>query len=64
MTILSISHLSKTFTTGNASTVALQATDLSVAENDFITLLGPSGCGKSTLLRMVAGLDTPSSGSM
>ena len=64
MTILSISHLSKTFTTGNASTVALQATDLTVAENDFITLLGPSGCGKSTLLRMVAGLDTPSSGSI
>jgi ABC-type nitrate/sulfonate/bicarbonate transport system ATPase subunit len=42
--------------------VALQATDLSVQENDFITILGPSGCGKSTLLRMVAGLDAPTSG--
>ena len=33
-----------------------------VATNDFITMLGPSGCGKSTLLRIVAGLDTPSTG--
>ena len=43
-------------------TLALQATDLSVAENDFITILGPSGCGKSTLLRIVAGLDRPTAG--
>jgi len=57
--ILEVSGVSKTFPGG---TVALQATDLSVQENDFITILGPSGCGKSTLLRMVAGLDTPTSG--
>jgi ABC-type nitrate/sulfonate/bicarbonate transport system ATPase subunit len=43
-------------------TLALQATSLEVAENDFITILGPSGCGKSTLLRIVAGLDRPSAG--
>jgi ABC-type nitrate/sulfonate/bicarbonate transport system ATPase subunit len=43
-------------------TLALQATDLHVAENDFITILGPSGCGKSTLLRIVAGLDVPTAG--
>ena len=43
-------------------TLALQATDLDVAENDFITILGPSGCGKSTLLRIVAGLDRQSAG--
>jgi ABC-type nitrate/sulfonate/bicarbonate transport system ATPase subunit len=43
--------------TPRPSTLALQATDLDVAENDFITILGPSGCGKSTLLRIVAGLD-------
>ena len=41
---------------------ALEPTDLSIAENDFITILGPSGCGKSTLLRIVAGLDRPSTG--
>ena len=44
------------------TTLALQSTDLDVAENDFITILGPSGCGKSTLLRIVAGLDHPSAG--
>jgi ABC-type nitrate/sulfonate/bicarbonate transport system ATPase subunit len=42
--------------------LALEATDLDVVENDFITILGPSGCGKSTLLRIVAGLDVPTSG--
>ncbi|MFL4975199.1 MAG: ABC transporter ATP-binding protein [Microvirga sp.] len=56
---LQVSAVGKTFPGG---TVALQATDLVVQENDFITILGPSGCGKSTLLRMVAGLDTPSGG--
>ena len=44
------------------TTLALQATDLAVAENDFVTILGPSGCGKSTLLRIVAGLDHPTAG--
>jgi ABC-type nitrate/sulfonate/bicarbonate transport system ATPase subunit len=47
---------------GGAPTLALQPTDLEVADNDFITVLGPSGCGKSTLLRIVAGLDEPSTG--
>jgi ABC-type nitrate/sulfonate/bicarbonate transport system ATPase subunit len=47
---------------GGAPVTALQPTNLSVPENDFITLLGPSGCGKSTLLRIVAGLDRPTSG--
>ena len=63
MNILSVRGVSRTFeATGRAPTVALQATDLDVAENDFITILGPSGCGKSTLLRIVAGLDKQSSG--
>jgi ABC-type nitrate/sulfonate/bicarbonate transport system ATPase subunit len=64
MSILTVSNLSKSFVTGKLETLALQATDLTVAENDFITILGPSGCGKSTLLRMVAGLDTPTSGTI
>ena len=60
---LSIRGVSRRFrTSGGGETLALQATDLDVAENDFITVLGPSGCGKSTLLRIVAGLDQPSSG--
>jgi ABC-type nitrate/sulfonate/bicarbonate transport system ATPase subunit len=62
MSILDITGVSKTFAGANGGTLALQATDLQVQENDFITILGPSGCGKSTLLRMVAGLDTPTTG--
>ena len=64
MSILEISQVSKTFHSSSGSTLALQATDLAVAENDFITILGPSGCGKSTLLRIVAGLDAPTTGSV
>ena len=60
--LLSVRGVSRTFASRQGETVALSATDLDVAENDFITILGPSGCGKSTLLRIVAGLDTPSSG--
>lgn len=62
--ILSVKGVSRTFqsATGGAPTLALQSTDLTVQENDFITILGPSGCGKSTLLRIVAGLDQQSSG--
>jgi ABC-type nitrate/sulfonate/bicarbonate transport system ATPase subunit len=62
--ILSINGVSRRFTSSHGETLALQATDLDVAENDFVTILGPSGCGKSTLLRIVAGLDEPSSGSV
>jgi ABC-type nitrate/sulfonate/bicarbonate transport system ATPase subunit len=62
--ILSIRGVSRRFTSSHGETLALQATDLDVAENDFITILGPSGCGKSTLLRIVAGLDQPSSGAV
>jgi len=64
MGILSIRGVSRRFTSSHGDTLALQATDLDVAENDFVTILGPSGCGKSTLLRIVAGLDEPSSGSV
>ena len=36
--------------------------DLEIADNAFVTLLGPSGCGKTTTLRMIAGLETPTTG--
>ena len=45
-------------------TLALQPTDLTVAPGEFVAILGPSGCGKSTLLRIVAGLDTPTGGTL
>ena len=41
---------------------AVKNMSLDVADGEFVILVGPSGCGKSTLLRMVAGLETVSSG--
>ncbi len=41
---------------------AVDDLDLVIADNSFVTLLGPSGCGKTTTLRMIAGLETPTSG--
>ncbi len=43
-------------------TVAVDGIDLASTEGEFLVLLGPSGCGKTTLLRMIAGLETPTSG--
>jgi NitT/TauT family transport system ATP-binding protein len=55
---LAVERVSRTF----PGTKALEETNLQVQDNDFICILGPSGCGKSTLLRIVAGLDTPTTG--
>ena len=43
---------------------AIPAVDLHIADGEFIVLVGPSGCGKSTLLRMVAGLESITSGEL
>ena len=43
-------------------TVVLNGIDLSVAENEFVTLLGPSGCGKTTTLRIIGGFERPDEG--
>lgn len=45
-----------------AEVVAVEDASLSVAENEFVSLVGPSGCGKSTLLRAAAGLEQPTRG--
>jgi len=42
--------------------VAVQDSDLTVANGEFFVMLGPSGCGKTTTLRMIAGLELPTSG--
>lgn len=57
-TLLQLCSLSKQF----GGVHALNNTDLTVYDGEFLTLLGPSGCGKSTLLRMIAGFEAPDSG--
>ncbi len=58
---VSLQHLSKDYTGG---VNAVRDVSLEIAEGEFLVLVGPSGCGKSTILRMIAGLETPSSGSV
>ena len=58
MTKVSLRRLRKTY----RNAVAVAGVDLDIEEGELIVLLGPSGCGKSTTLRMVAGLETITSG--
>ncbi len=60
--ILSIRHLTKKFPTEDKDLVAIQEFNLEIEEGEFVCVLGPSGCGKTTLLRIIAGLESPSSG--
>jgi putative spermidine/putrescine transport system ATP-binding protein len=60
MSFLTISHLEKSF----GANRVVKDFNLSVEKGEFISLLGPSGCGKTTVLRMIAGFETPSSGSI
>lgn len=59
-TILSLSHIRKQF----VGHTAVDDVSLTLEKGKLLTLLGPSGCGKSTLLRMIAGFESPSSGSI
>jgi ABC-type sugar transport system ATPase subunit len=56
---IQLDGVSKTYPDGH---VAVRVIDLAAAAGEFLVLVGPSGCGKSTLLRLIAGLETPSSG--
>jgi len=58
------SGVGKTFPTKAGDVVALTGVELTVAAGEFVSLIGPSGCGKSTLLRLIADLDTASSGTL
>ena len=43
---------------------ALRDLDIEVGAGEFVCVVGPSGCGKSTLMRIIAGLETPTQGSV
>lgn len=59
---IEIKGLQKVYESKKSRFEALRDIDLTIGENEFLTIVGPSGCGKSTLLRIVAGLDEPSEG--
>lgn len=59
---ITISGLNKSFKIGKETLVALEDATLHSDKGSFLSLLGPSGCGKSTILRILAGLETPTSG--
>ena len=57
---LQVQNLVKTF----GQTTVVKGVSFAFDKGEFISLLGPSGCGKTTILRMIAGFETPSSGSI
>ena len=62
MATVSLDNLCKRYPGGDA--LAVDSVSLEVAHGEFMVLLGPSGCGKSTTLRMIAGLESISSGNL
>jgi len=59
-----IEALDKTYASKGGRITALAAVNLTIRQNEFVTLVGPSGCGKSTLLKLIGGLIRPSRGGL
>ena len=64
MRVVEARGLTKVYGEGEARVVALDSASLVVGRGEFVAIMGPSGSGKSTLLHCLAGLDTPTSGSV
>jgi NitT/TauT family transport system ATP-binding protein len=62
--VIALRHVHKTFGSRRSVVVALRDVNIDVAPGEFVCLIGASGCGKSTILNLVAGLDTPTSGTV
>ena len=62
--MLQIADVGMTFPTKRGPYVALRDINLNIERGEFVTLIGHSGCGKSTLLNLVAGLTTPTAGTL
>ena len=61
---VSAAGVGKVFPTKTGEVVALTGVELTVSAGEFVSLIGPSGCGKSTLLRLIADLDSATSGDL
>ena len=57
-------NLKKIYNTGGGRIKALDGIDLTIGDGEFLAIMGSSGSGKSTLLHLIAGVDTPTSGSV
>ena len=62
MSTIELRNVSKVHDIDADAVEAVSDIDLSIADGELFVLIGPSGCGKSTLLRLIAGIETPSSG--
>lgn len=63
-TLVQCRGLTKQYKKGPAIITPLEALDLDIRRGEFLALMGPSGSGKTTLLNLLAGIDTPSSGTI
>jgi nitrate/nitrite transport system ATP-binding protein len=61
---IEVQHADMVFSTRKGRFHALRDINLTVAKGEFVTLIGHSGCGKSTLLNLIAGLTTPTEGTL
>ncbi|UED84049.1 ABC transporter ATP-binding protein [Streptomyces profundus] len=62
--MLSVTHLGKTYGSGDQAVEAIRDLTLTVGKGEFVCIVGPSGAGKTTLLRCLCGLLPPSAGSV
>jgi len=62
--VVEIANLIKSYRRGDQIVPVLEDISLTINEGDFVALMGPSGSGKSTLLNLIAGIDTPDSGTL
>ena len=62
--VIEIRNVSKKYTLGEKSFLALDQVDLTVGKGEYIAIVGKSGSGKSTLLNLLGGIDSPTEGSI
>jgi putative ABC transport system ATP-binding protein len=60
--MIQMTAIRKVYSTGRMEVAALKGVDLTIGNNEYVSIVGPSGSGKSTLMNLIGCLDTPSSG--